>query len=167
MKLYSPTYSNIEHSLQSVAGSYYRLVLVVGNAGSGKTTLLRGAAKQLRTSVVNVSLKLSSRLLELTAKQRVLRLPEIFGEIVAPGPKSPVVLDNLEMLFGESLKQDPLRLLQNASRNNTVVAAWNGTMVDDRLLYAEPGHPEYRSYAAVDALVVTMDDASAADSAQS
>jgi len=37
-----------------------------------------------------------------------------------------VLLDNVEVLFDVSLKQDPLRLLQGLSRNKTVVAAWSG-----------------------------------------
>jgi hypothetical protein len=69
----------------------------------------------------------------------------------------PVVLDNLEILFDKDLKQDPLRLLQGLSRNRAVVASWNGSMTSGRLLYAETGHPEYRSYNAVDALIVSMD----------
>ncbi len=32
------------------------------------------------------------------------------------------------------------------SRNQTVVAAWNGTIVDYSLTYAVPDHPEYRRY---------------------
>ncbi|MEN6474686.1 MAG: BREX-3 system P-loop-containing protein BrxF, partial [Syntrophaceae bacterium] len=37
-----------------------------------------------------------------------------------------VLLDNIEILFDVSLKQDPLRLLQGLSRNTTLVAAWSG-----------------------------------------
>ena len=53
------------------------------------------------------------------------------------------------------LKQDPLKLLQGISRNKTVVAAWNGTIVDDYFTYAAPGHPEYRRYPMRDFLVVS------------
>jgi hypothetical protein len=70
---------------------------------------------------------------------------------------SPVVLDNLEILFDRELKQDPLRLLQGISRNRSVVASWNGIVDSGRLLYAEPGHPEYRCYEQVDTLIVNMD----------
>ena len=50
------------------------------------------------------------------------------------------------MLFDSTLKQDPLRLLQHASRNRTVVAAWTGTFANGYLSYAAPDHPEYRRY---------------------
>ena len=57
-----------------------------------------------------------------------------------------VLLDNTELLFDPTLKQDPLVLMQRASRNRTIVAAWNGTLGNGYLSYAEPDHSEYRRY---------------------
>jgi Cdc6-like AAA superfamily ATPase len=149
-------HAKIRQSLQAAEGLYHRLVLLVGETGSGKTGVLRDVAKELRTSVININLALAGELLELTAKQRSLRLADILDRI-AVRDHSPVVLDNLEILFDKDLKQDPLRLLQSLSRNRTVLASWNGTMNSGRLLYAEAGHPEYRSYESIDALIVGMD----------
>jgi len=66
-----------------------------------------------------------------------------------------ILLDNTEIIFDVGLKQDPLRLLQGLSRNKTVVAAWNGTIVEDFLIYAAPAHPEYRRYPTRDFLVAS------------
>ena len=149
-------HEKIRQSLQAAEGLYHRLVLLVGETGSGKTGVLRGVAEELGTSVININLALAGELLELTAKQRSLRLPGILDQIAARD-RSPVVLDNLEILFDKDLKQDPLRLLQSLSRNRTVLASWSGIVNAGRLLYAETGHPEYRSYESVDALIVGMD----------
>jgi hypothetical protein len=130
--------------------------MLVGSAGSGKTSTLRDFANKYGSSVVNVNLALSAELLDLTAKQRALRVPDIFNRAMNPA-QSPLILDNLEILFDKDLRQDPLRLLQGISRNRTVVASWSGTMDTGRLLYAEPGHPEYRSYDSTDALILLMD----------
>lgn len=154
--LAKPIFNNIKRSLQSAEGLYYHLVLLVGGAGSGKTALLRDIAKDFGSSVINVNLALSSELLELTMKQRCLRLPGILEQIV-DNSQALVVLDNLEILFDKELKQQPLRLLHGISRNRTVLASWNGTIAAGRLLYAEPEHPEYRYYDSVDALIVGMD----------
>lgn len=167
-----PIHDKIKRSLQAAEGLYHRLVLLVGETGSGKTGVLRDIAEEFGSSVVNVNLALSGELLELTAKQRSLRLPEILeavtrgedrgtsdkNEVLAPNPSSlaPVVLDNTEILFDKDLQQDPLRLLQSISRNRAVVASWNGIVNSGRLLYAETGHPEYRSYDSVDALIVEI-----------
>jgi hypothetical protein len=87
----------IKLSLSSAEGLYHRLVLLVGETGSGKTGILRDIAEEFGSSVVNVNLALSGELLELTAKQRSLRLPGILDQIVDKA-QLPVVLDNLEIL---------------------------------------------------------------------
>jgi hypothetical protein len=150
-------HNEVKRSLDSAEGLYYRLVLLVGKAGSGKTGILQALAEEFGSPVINVNLWLSRDLLELTAKQRSLQLQRIFDQIVDQA-QSPVVLDNLEILFDRSLKQDPLRLLLQASRNRTVLASWNGTLNSGTLFYAETGHPEYRRYDAADALMVEIRD---------
>jgi len=150
-------HNEIRQSLESAKGLYHRLVLLVGKTGSGKTDVLQALAKEFGSSVINVNLSLSRELLELTVKQRSLQLQRIFDQIVDQAP-SPVVLDNLEILFDRSLKQDPLRLLLQTSRNRTVVASWNGTLNSGTLVYAETGHPEYRRYDAADVLLVEIKD---------
>ena len=132
-------------SLKNAKDLYHQLILVVGPSGSGKTGILKQIAAQEKSSVINVNLEISSRLLELTRKQRKTKLQTIFNDIV-DGAHSPVILDNLEILFDMELEQDPLRLLQHASRNNLILASWNGTLQDKKLIYAEITHPEYRVY---------------------
>lgn len=151
-----PAKNQVLAAIQTANELFHRLVLLVGETGSGKTTVLRAVAQDLSVNVVNVNLAVSAELLELTAKQRILRLPPILEQIAGRG-SAPVLLDNLEILFDRHLQQDPLRLLQHISRNRTVVAAWGGSVGGEKLLYAELGHDEYRSYEASEALVVTLD----------
>jgi len=157
MTMAEPIHDKIKHSLQVAEGLYHRLVLLVGETGSGKTNALRDVAEAFGTSIININLALSGELLELTAKQRALRVPAILAQI-ADQAQPLVVLDNLEILFDKDLKQDPLRLLQGISRNRAVVASWNGTITSGKLIYAEAAHPEYRCYDSVDALMVSMDE---------
>ena len=124
---------------------YHRLILVVGPGGSGKTATLRAVAAHAGAPVLNLNLELSRRLLDLTARQRLLEVPRVLDDLI--GRDRPLVLlDNTELLFDPTFGQDPLALLQRASRNRTIVAAWNGTLDNGYLSYAEPGHPEYRRY---------------------
>jgi len=133
---------------------YHRLVLVAGPAGSGKTPALRELAAQKGYGVLNVNFLLSQRMLELTKAQRSRQVERLLKELVDGGSTDVLVLDNLEILFDTNLRIDPLRLLQAASRNRTLVAAWNGTVEDGTLTYAVPDHPEYRSYKNVAAIIV-------------
>ena len=133
---------------------YHRLVLVVGPVGSEKTTALRDVAERIDAPLVNVGLELSRRLLDLTERQRRIRAPELLGRIVTETASDIVLLDNVELLFDVALHQNPLGLLQRLSRRRTVVATWNGSMEDGHIVYAVPGHPEYRRYPVDGFLVV-------------
>src|SRR3989339_619382 len=155
-------FEKLKQSLEAADGLYHRLVLLVGETGSGKTAVLHALAEALSVPVINVNLELSTRLLELTVKRRILALPNLFDEITNTG-QPVIILDNLEILFGKDLQQDPLRLLQKVSRNRCVVASWNSTATRERLVYAKPGHPEYRLYEMIDTLLVQMDGAATID----
>ncbi len=135
---------------------YHKLVLVVGPAGSGKTAALCDLHDERAWPLLNVNLLLSQRLLELTARQRALRVVRIVDDIVAEIDADPIMLDNIEMLFHPDLQQDPLRLLQSLSRNRTIVATWRGALRRGALTYASPDHPEFRRFHDPQALVVTI-----------
>jgi hypothetical protein len=150
----------ITDGMLQVATLYHRLVLVVAPAGSGKTRALQDVATQLGAKVVNVSLELSQALLELTERQRPLRVGQILDRMVSSAGGAVLLLDNTELLFAPSLKQDPLRSLQQLSRRRTVVATWNGRVEEgSHLVYASPDHPEYRRYAISELHIVTTDPA--------
>ena len=138
---------------------YHRLILVTAPSGSGKTEALCEVRESTGARIVNLNLEVARRMLELTRRERALRLPELLDEVV--GRDDPLVLlDNIEILFDASLKQDPLRLLQAVSRNRTIVATWNGKLENDYLNYAAPEHPEYRRYSREvrgDLLIVSPD----------
>ena len=138
---------------------YSRLVLVVGPPGSGKTSALQEISRRAGYPYVNLNLELCRRLLELPERQRPLRVPALLQDTL-PAAVDAVLLDNTEVLFDLSLKQDPLRCLLGVSRDRTVVAAWNGVVEDMHLLYATYGHPEHRRHPLGDLLVVQTGPAS-------
>jgi len=148
-----PLADQIMQKVKRAAELYHRLMLVVAPAGGGKTTALQDVRDRTGAPLVNVNIELSRRMLDLTERQRALQLPRLLQEIVGNGDDEMILLDNIEIIFAVGLKQDPLRLLQGLSRNKTVVAAWNGAIVDDTLTYAAPAHPEYRRYPRRDFLV--------------
>ncbi len=143
------------NKIEGVGNLYHRLVMLVAPAGSGKTTALQDVHKRTAAPLVNVNLELSRRMLDLTERQRALQLPRLLAEILGASAADVVLLDNVEVLFDVSLKQDPLRLLQGLSRNRTAVAAWSGSIDREHLVYATPEHPEYRRYPVRDFLIAT------------
>ena len=150
-----PLSDKVIRSIDQAAELYHRLVVLVAPAGAGKTAALRDVRDRTGAPLVNVNLELSRRMLDLTERQRALQLPRLLAEIVGTALADVVLLDNIEVLFDVSLKQDPLRLLQGLSRNRTVVAAWSGSIDGEHMLYATPDHAEYRRYPSRDILVVS------------
>jgi len=152
-----PLADQVVRKIKQAAELYHRLMLVVAPAGAGKTTTLQDIQERIGAPLVNINLDLSRRMLDLTERQRALQLPLLLREIISDAEGVVVLLDNIEILFDVSLKQDPLRLLQGVSRNKTVVAAWNGTIDGNHMIYAVPDHPEYRRYIVRDFLVASSE----------
>lgn len=150
-----PLADQVMRKVKQATELYHRLMLVVAPAGAGKTTALQTVRDRTGAILINVNLELSRRMLELTERQRALQLPRLLREIVSNDGNEMILLDNIEVIFDVGLKQDPLRLLQGLSRNKTVVAAWNGTIIENSLIYAAPTHPEYRRYPMRDFMVAS------------
>ena len=149
-----PLADRVIRTIGQAAELYHRLVMLVAPAGAGKTAALQDVHERTAAPLVNVNLELSRRMLDLTERQRALQLPRLLAEIVDASAADVILLDNIEVLFDVSLKQDPLRLLQGLSRNKTVVAAWGGSIYGEHMVYATPDHPEYRRYPLRDFLIV-------------
>ena len=154
----TPLASEIQDLLPRTMEAYYKLVLAVGHARTGKTATLIELSAQHCWPRVNVNLRLSERLLELTQRQRATRVAGILDEVVRAEKSAVVLLDNIELLFSEELAQDPLRLLQALSRNRAIVAAWPGGFDGKYLTYAEPGHAEACRYQTPQAVIVKVGD---------
>ena len=149
-----PLSDRVIRSIDQAAELYHRLVILVAPAGAGKTAALQDVHERTSAPLVNVNLDLSRCMLDLTERQRALQLPRLLAAIVGASAADVVLLDNVEILFDVSLKQDPLRLLQGLSRNKTVVVAWSGSVDGEYMVYATPDHPEYKRYPLRDFLVV-------------
>ncbi|HIP19036.1 MAG TPA: BREX-3 system P-loop-containing protein BrxF [Sulfurovum sp.] len=140
-------------AINTSADMYYRLILLVDEKADHEQ-LAKEISARLDVEAVNVNLELSKRLLSQTSRQRKLYLSKSMNEVVQPNKT--ILLDQVEILFDVELGQDPLRLLESLSRNQTIIAFWNGQVRDGKLIYAEQGHPEYRSYDSKDLLMIEI-----------
>ena len=146
----------IAEQVELAASSFYRLVVVAGLPGSGKTRAFKQHQETKGWSLLNLNKVLSERLLDLTSKQRRLRTADIIrGLIEEQGSQTVTMLDNISLLFHPTLQQEPMLALQRASRNHTVIAAWQGEVVAGKLIYGSPEHPEYRRLDVMDIQIVT------------
>lgn len=141
--------SQISSKIQEIQELYHRLLLLVGSASCGKTRVLHEIQQESLAPLVNINLELSRQMLEIPEAKRSYFLPRLLKDLF-PREYDLILLDNTEILFDTSLKQDPLRLLQILSRSRAIVAAWNGNIEGEYLTYAAAEHPEYRRYSARD-----------------
>lgn len=147
---------HIAEQIQATANQYHRLILLTGPPRTGKTTALRELTDEHTWPYININLQLSERLLELTARQRAIKVPRILDDIAAGYESDVLILDNTEVLFSPDLQLDPLRLLQSLARNRTIIAAWAGEYDGENLTYAQPAHPEFKRYQKPDAVIVPI-----------
>jgi|SRR5690606_29771283 len=146
--------TRLDRLVDETAGLYSKLILLVGHQGCGKTALIAELANRRRAQVVNVGAELGRRLAVLPQHKRALQANVAMRELADEYASGDLLLlDNIELLFDQSLKLDPLNMLKHHAHVRCVVAVWPGEVRDGRLLYAEIGHPEYRDYG-LDGLVL-------------
>ena len=124
-----------------------KLVLVIDSSSTTKSSLLVELAKRRHAHVLSVSSVLGRSLLSVPASRRHLQAQDLLRELTDKAAVDGLVLfDNIELLFDQTLRLNPLDLLKRLAHARTVVAAWPGEFKDNRLSYATMGHPEYQDY---------------------
>lgn len=146
----------ISQSIDDVNGLYYRLILIVSDPTDQQSYDFKQIAEQVGIGFVNVNLELSRRMLAMTTRQRSLRVASLLDDTISAVTNEVVLLHHINLLFDPSLRQDPLRLLQNLSRRKTIVIIWEGNVQRQYLTYAKPEHLEYRRYPTRDLVVLRV-----------
>ncbi len=93
-------------------------------------------------------------MLETPVRSRPLKVAGLLDDLLDGVEDDRVLLDNIEILFDDSLKVEPLALLRGVSRRRLVMVIWRGEIEAGNLVYGVPGHPEYRNYPAQDVTLV-------------
>lgn len=139
--------ARLDHLIDEIGSLHSKLILLVGPLGTSKTALLAELANRHGVKVMNVGAELGKRLAALPQRQRALQANVAMRELADEYASGDLLLlDNIELLFDQSLKLDPLDMLKRHAHARRVLAAWPGELRDGRLIYAEMGHPEYQDY---------------------
>jgi len=141
------TLARLDSLVDAIAAVRSKLILLFGRPGLGKSALLAALADRRGAKVLNVGIALGSHLVTLPQRQRALQSNVILKSLVDEHANGDLcLLDNIELLFDQTLRLDPLHLLERLAHSRRIVATWPGEIQGDRLVYAEMGHPEYKEY---------------------
>ena len=139
--------NKLQTRVNEIEALHSKLLLLIGSPGIGKSRLLAELASSRDTNVLKVGAELGRKLANLPQRQRTLQANTLLRELTsAHATDGLLLLDNIELLFDRSLKLDPLDLLKQHSKALRIVVVWPGEIKNDRLVYAELGHPEYQEY---------------------
>jgi hypothetical protein len=143
--------SKIEQAMNTVSSRYYKMILVC-EYQNGK--FVKNASEKLDLPLLNISLLLSEKLKEYPKARMTGRVHSLMNDILRVSDSDVICLENIEILFDPVLNQDVIQLLQSFSRNYTLIVSWRGSYDGKRIVYAEPGHPEYYAYNEFDGVVI-------------
>ena len=119
-----------------------QLVLVVGDRHDALREAMTYGAELLGWRTVDVNTALPTRLIPLSDEERVLEAWDALRDVVGEH-RGGVVLLTSDILFEPTLKYRPYEALRRLGRSGPVVAPWSGTVIDNDVVRAMPGHPEY------------------------
>lgn len=98
-------------------------------------------------AVVNQAISLNKELAQalILYKRRTMQIEKCFTEVIAKLPDEPIIKD-FDVLFNPSYKIDVLKIMINACKAKPFGVIWPGKFDDDRLIYAEEGYVDYKTY---------------------
>ena len=102
---------------------------------------------------INISLELSKKLKEIPRPKRSIYLHKCLNKILHKFNSDVLWIERIQLLFHPELEFDPIQFFQNAGRNKTIILSWDGEYKNNKLIYAKPGHQEYRVYSEINAQI--------------
>ena len=102
---------------------------------------------------VNISLELSKELMDIPKTKRSNRVRRCLAKILHKFNSDVLWIERMQILFHPELEFDPIQFFQNVSRNKTIILSWDGEYKNNKLIYAKPGHQEYRVFSEIDAQI--------------
>ena len=123
------------------------LIIVTGSSRHHGSDFLAKYASHKNLNILNVGLVFGERLASSDEFARRSHATEILEEICAEFTESGLlIMNNIEILFDQSLALNPMGIFKKISRSRTAIAVWPGDVKKGRLQYATPDHPEFQDH---------------------
>lgn len=115
---------------------------------------IKFVSDSLEAPYVNVNLELSEMLKDLPMKRRSRKVSEFLKKIVRNKNADILVLDHIEIFFDPQLQHNPVLLLEDVSRNFTLIVGWKGQYCNQKLVYGE--HDEYFTHDNPEGIIIEL-----------
>ncbi|MHB8065551.1 MAG: BREX-3 system P-loop-containing protein BrxF [Ruminiclostridium sp.] len=136
-------------ALDTVRSKRHRLIIILG-----KDEFVKRRSEEMNISCIDLNLILSEKLLDVPVNKRSRMVGTFLNDVLKAQAPETLILNSYEILFLPELKQDPIRLFEEISKERTLIVFWNGRYDKGILTYAEPWHREYREYSNIDAEII-------------
>lgn len=140
---------NLKNSISLVEARRHRLVILIA-----KDDITNQVLNCLELKDINLNLLLSEKLLNVPVNKRSRAVGPLIDDIIKTNALEVLAITGYELLFLPELKQDPIRLFEELSKERTIVVIWKGQYDNGILTHAEPWHREYREYSNIDAEII-------------
>lgn len=99
----------------------------------------------VKEHAVSINLELAQALKAFKPKRRTMQIERCFAEILLKLPEG-VVLKDFDVLFNPDYKVDVMKMMVNTCKAKPFSIIWPGTFDGTRLVYAEEGFQDYKTY---------------------
>lgn len=123
------------------------LTILVGMQPKEMSDLLQVIAAEKNFCYYNISQFVSRSIIHNEIQRNPLLIQDLLKESLQKNAtQSRAIFDNTGVLFGFPKIIDPLGLFRYLNRIKPIITAWYGKFDKSALIYADPGHIEYRRY---------------------
>ena len=80
-----------------------------------------------------------------SSMMRTMKMESILSSIISKLGDNPIIKD-IDVMFNPDYQLDVLRTLMNVSKRKSFMVVWPGTHKDGKLIYAQEGYSDYKSF---------------------
>lgn len=114
-----------------------KLILIIGGPGSGKSKLIHDYSNETGIPILN---------LDQIFKDDCSEIITVMNDFIDNYDKEVLLLDNKRVLYAKDSNIDMLTFLKELAKKIIVVATWNGTIVDNKLIHIRSKLPANLEY---------------------
>lgn len=123
--------------IEAAHSSESKLILIIGEPGSGKSKLIHQYSSDTGIPILD---------LDTIFKGKVTQIEHVMQDFLDNYDNDVLLLDNKKILYDKDSNIDMLSFLKELSRKVIVVATWNGTIKDNKLIHIRSKLPANLEY---------------------